>query len=126
MTSRIRLFFISCLLQYKALFTWATPQAYVMSKILVPIFQLIFFVQLGIFAAGRVNVAYFAVGNALQLTALNGVFGVIMTVGNERSFGTLPLLLPSPANRLATFSGPLFIHLVDGISSVILGFVVVL
>lgn len=123
MTS-LRLFLHGCLIQYKALFQWATPLGYLSSKILMPVFQVIFFVQLGVFATGHANALYFAVGNAIQVTAVNGIFGVVMTVGNERQFGTLPLLLASPANRLATFLGRALMHILDGISSVVVGFVV--
>jgi len=119
--THLRLFFGGCLLQYRALFNWAHPLAYVTYKFIVPFAQVIFFTQLGAFATGRSNMLYFALGNALQITAVNGIYGVVMTVGNERRYGTLPFLLASPANRLATFLGRAFFHVLDGISSVILG-----
>ena len=118
----LRIFVQGCLLQYRALFSWANPLAYFTYKLLVPISQLVLFSELGSFATGRSNVLYFAVGNAFQLTAINGVYGVVMTVGNERRYGTLPLLLASPANRLATFLGRSLFHVLDGMSSVLLGF----
>ena len=91
---------------------------------MLPIAQIVFFVQLGVFATGHANALYFAVGNALQLTAVNGIFGVVMAVGNERQFGTLPILLASPAGRLSTFLGRAAVHVLDGIASVLLGFAV--
>ena len=118
----LRLFLHGCVIQYRALFNWATPLGYVASKILMPLWQMIFFVELGTYATGQANALYFAVGNALQLTAVNGVFGVVMTVGNERWFGTLPMLLGSPANRLATFLGRALMHVLDGITGVVVGF----
>jgi ABC-2 type transport system permease protein len=123
MTS-LRLFFSGSLLQYRAMFNWAHPIAYVSYKVLLPITQVVFFVQLGVFATGHANALYVAVGNALQVTAVNGIFGVVMTVGNERQYGTLPLLLASPANRLATFLGRAFFHVLDGMTSVILAFAI--
>jgi ABC-2 type transport system permease protein len=124
MTS-VRLFLHGCLFQYKALFTWATPVGYLTSKIAQPIFQLIFFVELGTFATGgRTGIAYFTLGNALQLTALNGVFGVAMTLASERYYGTLPLLIASPANRLSIFFGRALMHILDGMGGVALGLVV--
>ncbi|HVC77652.1 MAG TPA: ABC transporter permease, partial [Candidatus Micrarchaeaceae archaeon] len=80
-----------------------------------------FMTELGTFATGRSNALYFALGNALQLTAINGIFGVISTVGNERQFGTLPILLASPANRLVTFVGRAFVHVLDGMAGVVVG-----
>lgn len=120
----LRIFVSGSILQYRAMFTWATPLGYLAYKILLPICQLILLVQLGTFAAGRGHVLYFAVGNALQVTAINGIFGVVMTVGNERQYGTLPLLLASPANRLATFLGRAFVHVIDGTTSVFLALAV--
>lgn len=117
----LRIFFRSCWFQYRALFNWATPIGYFSYKFLQPIVQILFLTELGIFATGPSNALYFALGNALQLTAINGIFGVVMSVGNERQFGTLPILLGSPANRLVTFLGRAFVHVLDGIAGVAVG-----
>ncbi len=111
----------STYLQYVALFQWATPQGYVAYKVLLPITQILFFVELGVYATGRQNALYFALGNALQLTANAGIFGVIATVANERQYGTLPILLASPANRLVTFFSRTVVNVIDGIATVIVG-----
>jgi ABC-2 type transport system permease protein len=108
------------------MFNWATPVGYLSYKVLQPVGQILFFTQLGVFATGRSNALYFALGNAIQLTAINGVFGVVQTVANERQYGTLPILLGSPANRLVTFAGRAFIHVIDGIIGVALGLVLAL
>ena len=78
-------------LQYVALFQWATPLGYFSYKVVLPVTQIVFFVQLGVFATGPRNALYFALGNSLQLTANASIFGVIATVANERQYGTLPL-----------------------------------
>ncbi len=117
------IFVRSCWFQYRAMFNWATPIGYVSYKLLQPVAQILFFTELGVFATGRSNAIYFALGNALQLTAINGIFGVIMTVGNERQFGTLPIVLASPANRVVTFLGRAFIHVIDGMAGVAIGLV---
>ncbi len=108
-------------LQYRALFQWATPIGYIAYKVLMPVTQILFFVQLGVFATGRANALYFALGNALQLTANGSIFGVIGTVSNERHYGTLPLLLGSPVNRLVTFFSRATVNVLDGIASVVVG-----
>lgn len=108
-------------LQYVALFQWATVQGYVAYKVLLPVTQILFFTELGVYATGRQNALYFALGNALQLTANAGIFGVIATVANERQYGTLPILLASPANRLVTFLSRAIVNVIDGIATVIVG-----
>ena len=112
-------------LQYVALFQWATVRGYIAYKVILPVTQILFFVELGVFATGPQNALYFALGNALQLTANAGIFGVIATVANERQYGTLPLLLASPANRLVTFLSRATVNVIDGIATVIAGLVVV-
>ena len=122
--SALAIFFRSCWFQYVAMFNWATPVGYVSYKLLFPVSQILFFTQLGVFATGRSHALYFALGNALQVTAINGIFGVVTTVGNERQYGTLPILLASPANRLVTFLGRAFIHVLDGMAAVVFGLAV--
>ena len=111
-------------LQYVALFQWASIRGYFAYKVLLPVTQILFFVELGVYATGRQNALYFALGNALQLTANAGIFGVIATVANERQYGTLPVLLASPANRLVTFLSRAFVNVIDGIATVVVGLVI--
>jgi len=126
LVSEATIFGRSTYLQYVALFQWATIQGYIAYKLLLPVTQILFFVELGVYATGPQNALYFALGNALQLTANAGIFGVIATVANERQFGTLPLLLGSPANRLVTFLSRSVVNVIDGIVTVIVGLAVVL
>jgi ABC-2 type transport system permease protein len=112
-------------LQYVALFQWATLRGYVGYKIVLPVTQILFFVELGVYATGPQNALYFALGNAMQITANAGIFGVIATVANERQFGTLPILLGSPANRLVTFFSRAIVNTIDGISSVVIAMALV-
>lgn len=112
-------------LQYVALFQWATVRGYIGYKLILPVTQILFFVELGVYATGRHNALYFALGNALQITANAGIFGVIATVANERQYGTLPVLLASPANRLVTFLSRAIVNTIDGILSVVVAMVLV-
>jgi ABC-2 type transport system permease protein len=120
-----QIFVRSMWLQYAALFQWATVRGYVGYKLILPVTQILFFVELGVFATGRQNALYFALGNAMQITANAGIFGVIATVANERQYGTLPLLLASPANRLVTFLSRAVVNTVDGVISVAIAMVLV-
>jgi ABC-2 type transport system permease protein len=61
----------------------------------------------------------------MQITANAGIFGVIATVANERQYGTLPILLGSPANRLVTFLSRAIVNTIDGISSVVIAMALV-
>jgi ABC-2 type transport system permease protein len=99
-----RVFWHGGLLSYGMLFNWARPSIYIPTLIGGPTFQLLFFAALGSYASGR-SPAYFAIGNAVQVSALAGVFGMTMAIANERWFGTLPALLATPANRVALFAG---------------------
>lgn len=121
LTAEVAVFARSTYLQYVALFQWASVRGYIAYKVLLPVTQILFFVELGVYATGRQNALYFALGNAMQLTANAGIFGVIATVANERQYGTLPLLLGSPANRIVTFLSRAVVNVIDGIATVIVG-----
>lgn len=102
--SAFRVFWYGGLMSYGMLFNWARPSIYIPTLIGGPTFQLLFFAALGSYATDR-SPAYFAIGNAVQVSALSGVFGMTMAIANERWFGTLPALLATPANRVALFAG---------------------
>jgi ABC-2 type transport system permease protein len=101
-------------MSYSMLFTWARPSVYIPTVIGGPTFQLFFFAALGSYATDR-SAAYFAIGNAVQVSALAGVFGMTMAISNERLFGTLPALLATPANRVAVFAGRFTPFIVNGL-----------
>jgi ABC-2 type transport system permease protein len=117
----IRLFFQGALLSYIALFRWLRPGTYLASKVVMPLFQILFFTLLGISATGEASATFYVIGNAIQLTAVSGIYGVTMSVGGDRWEGTLPYLFGTPANRMALFVGRAFFHVLDGILGVILG-----
>jgi len=116
-----RIFVSGAWLSYIALFYWAQPAIYVGSKVITPLMYMLFLVCLGMSATGRETAEFYIVGNALQLTTFNGIFGVAMTVGRERNVGTLIYLVGSPANRLAIFLGQACINILDGMLGVVLG-----
>jgi ABC-2 type transport system permease protein len=101
-------------MSYGMLFNWARPSIYIPTLIGGPTFQLLFFAALGSYATDR-SPAYFAIGNAVQVSALAGVFGMTMAIANERWFGTLPALLASPADRAALFAGRFLPFLLNGL-----------
>lgn len=116
----VRLFFQGALLSYVALFRWLRPMTYLASKVLMPLAQILFFSFLGMYATGQENASFYVIGNAIQLAAVSGIFGVTMSIGGDRWEGTLPYLFGTPANRMAMFVGRAFFHVLDGMVGVVL------
>jgi ABC-2 type transport system permease protein len=108
-----RVFWYGGRMSYGMLFNWARPSIYIPTLIGGPTFQLLFFAALGSYASGK-SPAYFAIGNAVQVSAVAGIFGMTMAIANERWFGTLPALLATPANRVALFAGRFLPFLANG------------
>jgi ABC-2 type transport system permease protein len=108
-----RIFWNGGRLSYTALFNWARPSIYIPTLLGAPTFQILFFAALGSYATGM-DPAFFAIGNAVQVCAMAGIYGMTMAVANERWFGTLPALMASPANRAALFGGRFIPFIVNG------------
>lgn len=109
-----RVFWYGGRMSYGMLFNWARPSIYIPTLIGGPTFQLLFFAALGSYATNR-SPAYFAIGNAVQVSAIAGVFGMTMAIANERWFGTLPAILATPANRAALFAGRFMPFVLNGL-----------
>jgi ABC-2 type transport system permease protein len=109
-----RIFWNGGRLSYTALFNWARPSIYIPTLLGAPTFQILFFAALGSYATGM-DPAFFAIGNAVQVCSMSGIYGMTMAVANERWFGTLPALMASPANRAALFGGRFIPFIVNGI-----------
>jgi ABC-2 type transport system permease protein len=109
-----RVFWYGGRMSYGMLFNWARPSIYIPTLIGGPTFQLFFFAALGSYATDR-SPAYFAIGNAVQASAIAGVFGMTMAIANERFFGTLPAILATPANRAALFAGRFMPFVLNGL-----------
>jgi ABC-2 type transport system permease protein len=117
----IRLFVHGALLSYIALFRWLRPTTYLASKIVMPLNQMLFFTFLGIYATGLENASFYVIGNAIQITAVSGIYGVTMSIGGDRWDGTLPYLFGTPSNRMVIFLGRAFFHVLDGMLGVMIG-----
>ena len=123
LTNNLRLFWQGAILSYVALFHWMRPIQYTASKILMPLAQMFFFVYLGTYATGTDNASFYIVGNALQITAVSGIFGMTMSIGGDRDAGTLGYIFGTPANRLFVFMGRAFMNILDGALGVFIAFV---
>ena len=121
--THLRVFFIGGYIAYRALFNWIRPAHYVPTLLGGPAFQILFFAYVGRFAQLRDD-TFFVVGNAVQVSAMAGVYGPAMTVAGERWTQTLSPLLATPANRLALFLGRALPLLVQGLIISAFGFFV--
>lgn len=111
-------------MSYKALFTWLKPQVYITSKIIGPVFQVAFFSIMASYAYNSKNIAPYVVGNSIVLCTLNAIFGVGGVLSEERSIGTLKIVLASPINKFIVFVGRASFHIIDGLFTVFIGFAV--
>ena len=123
MTASLRVFAIGGAISYRALFNWMSPRIYIPTMLGAPLFQILFFTYLGRYA-GSQDDAFFIVGNAIQVAAMSGIYGMTMGIANERQYGTLQPLLATPANRLAIFTGRALPFVVNGLAVSAFGFAV--
>ena len=123
MSTSMRVFFVGGGISYRALFNWINPGIYIPTMLGAPLFQILFFTYLGRYA-GSQDDAFFIVGNAIQVAAMSGIYGMTMGIANERQYGTLQPLLATPANRLAIFSGRALPFIANGIAVSVFGFAV--
>jgi ABC-2 type transport system permease protein len=123
MSSWLRIFFIGGLIAYRGLFNWLRPAHYFPTMLGGPLFQILFFAYLGRFTHAQSD-AFFAVGNAVQVAAMAGVFGMSITIGGERWTQTLGPLLATPASRFAIFLGRALPNLLQGLIVSTFGFCV--
>ena len=121
-SNNFRLFWQGAYLSYIALFHWMRPIQYMASKILMPLAQMFFFVYLGTYATGPGNADFYIVGNALQIAAVSGIYGMTMSIGGDRDNGTLAYIFGTPANRLVVFMGRAFMNIMDGALGVVIAF----
>jgi ABC-2 type transport system permease protein len=113
-TAALRVFFVGGAISFRALFNWIRPLMYFTTMLLGPFFQVVFFVYVGRYARSEDD-TFFIVGNAIQVCALSGIFGMVMGIANERQYGTLQPLLATPANRVALFLGRGLPYIVNGL-----------
>jgi ABC-2 type transport system permease protein len=95
---------LSARLAFTALFSWNTPALFVTVLIATPLLQLGFFVLLGT-SLDYGNPLYYTVGLSLQGATAASIGGLVGVIAEERGFGTLGVILVSPASRLAVFVG---------------------
>lgn len=123
LTSFFRVLFVGGMIAYRALFNWIRPAIYIPTMLGSPLFQILFFANLGKYS-GVGDTNFFVVGNAVQVCSMSAIYGATMTLANERYFGTLSQLLATPANRAALFLGRTLPVIANGLLVSVFGFVV--
>ena len=81
MTAAARVFFVGGAISYRALFNWIRPGMYVTTMLGSPLFQILFFTYLGRYTASEPE-SFFVVGNAVQVAAMSGIYGMTMGIAN--------------------------------------------
>lgn len=114
MTRSIRLIFLGGLLSYRALFQWLRPSLFIPTMLVTPVFQVLFFVNLGHFA-GVADDRFFIIGNAVLGCAIACVYGPMLALADERASGVLSPVLATPASRMAIFVGRMIPYVLNGL-----------
>ena len=110
-------------ISFRALFRWFNPSAYVATKVVAPIEEMMVFGLLARYAGDAATVQYMLIGNCLVQVCLGGL-AAANTVAEERGLGSLPLLLASPVNRFVNFLQRGLVHILDSLVSVLAAFLV--
>ncbi len=119
----LRIFLSSASFAFKALFSWLHPAMWLTQLLVLPLFQMAFFVYLARFVnPTNTSVAFIAVGNAMQVSAFSSIFAVCNITSEEKWQGTLIPLIATPANRFPLFLGRSIFQVFNGLATVAVGF----
>ena len=119
----VRIFVSSAKFAFKALFSWLRPEMWLMQVLGLPLFQMAFFVYLARFVTPTTtDIAFIAVGNAMQVSAFSSIFAVCNLTSEEKWQGTLIPIIATPANRFPLFVGRAVFQIFNGMATVAVGF----
>ncbi|MFF4806036.1 ABC transporter permease [Streptomyces sp. NPDC001351] len=99
---------------YRALFNWATPPMFLGTLLATPLAQLLFFTYLGR-QLGVADDSFYVVGNSVFVASVACLYGGTMAIANERTFGTLSLVLLSPRSHTLLFLGRALPYAANGL-----------
>jgi ABC-2 type transport system permease protein len=120
----LRIFVSSATFAFKALFSWLRPSMWLMQVLTLPLFEMAFFVYLARFVAPTTsNIAFIAVGNAMQVASFSSIFAVCNITSEEKQQGTLIPLISTPANRFPLFLGRALFQILNGMATISVGFI---
>jgi ABC-type polysaccharide/polyol phosphate export permease len=110
-----------CYLSYKALFTWRDWPAYTANVLVRPALMATVFGLTGRFARGEQAAFDYVVGMS-AFSMMNIVLaGILQSFSGERQYGTLGLLVASPAGRLQAFLTRSVLHYPNGLLNIAVG-----
>lgn len=118
----LRMFTSSATFAFKALFSWLSPGMWLMQILMLPLFEMAFFVHLARFVTPATSITYIAVGNAMQAASFSSIFAVANLTSEEKWQGTLIPLIATPANRFPLFLGRATFQILNGIATIAVGF----
>lgn len=119
----LRIFWSSATFATRALFSWLNPAMWLTQLLVLPLFQMAFFVYIARYINPvGVDAVYIAVGNALQVVSFSAIFAVSNITSEEKWQGTLIPLLATPANRFPLFLGRAMIQVLNGMLTIVMGF----
>jgi ABC-2 type transport system permease protein len=105
---------------------WAiyTGRSWLLGWLVRVLSQVTFFAMMGRLLQSQTATQFILVGNAVFVAAFGAVFALNQTSA-ERSYGTLPLLLASPARPVVVFAARGLYVMLDGVGSSLLALFVV-
>jgi len=119
----VRIFISSAKFAFRALFSWLRPSMWLTQVLALPLFQMAFFVYLARFVSPTsTDIAFIAVGNAMQVSAFSSIFAVCNLTSEEKWQGTLIPLMATPASRFPLFVGRALFQIFNGMATIVVGF----
>lgn len=122
--SNIKSFLNLSYLTYKSTNLYQNKTQFILMKILLPIFQLLFFAIIGYFGRGMEYMEFVVVGNATYTICLTTIMGVVTSIARDREIGTLPLIFLSPRNKLSILLSKTLVNIFDGFISSFIAFAI--
>ncbi|MCX7942108.1 MAG: hypothetical protein N2516_03315 [Dictyoglomaceae bacterium] len=109
MLKRVWTFLRNSWLAYKGVSLWLNPQAYMIEKVINPIFRFLFYSFLILYGyKEKTNIAVFILGNAILLSSISALEGIGILYFSERQQGTLMYFIVSPRSRLRIIAQKIF------------------
>ncbi len=104
-------------LAYVALFYWLHVWGYVSNVFLAPLFQLMTFSLVAIYATGTESAQRYMVGMITYAILVIVLSGVLQSFAYDRQLGTLSFLYSTPVSRFAAYASRGALHFPNGVIS---------
>lgn len=91
--------------KFRMEYGWMRPWVYVLTLILRPVAQVVFFGLMARFITGQSDVSFQLIGNSVQVCSLASLYIVADALVTERYNGTLALMLLSPRSKFFLLAG---------------------